>query len=115
MIFNFYTCRAVNRIPVTLHILNPNIGKILWGTHYYYIDESIYFILFFLFTAAPVTYGNSQAKGWIGAAPAAETTTMATLDLSHICDLCCSSAAMPDPQPTEQGQGSNLMDIMSGS
>ena len=33
---------------------------------------------------------SSQAKGRIRAAAGVYTTAMATLDLSHICNLCCS-------------------------
>ena len=36
----------------------------------------------------------------------AYTTAMATPDLIHICDLL-QITAMPDPYPTEQGQGLN--------
>ena len=37
--------------------------------------------------AVPVAYGNSCARNWIGAAAEAYATAMATLGLSHICDL----------------------------
>ena len=40
--------------------------------------------------AAPTAYGSSWAKGQIGAIAAAYATAMATLDPSHLCDLCCS-------------------------
>ena len=42
---------------------------------------------FFLFMAAPVAYGNSQAKGWTGAAAEPYVTATATLNWSHIWDL----------------------------
>ena len=45
--------------------------------------------LFFIFRASLAAYGSSQARSRIGAA-AAYTTATATLDLSCICDLCCS-------------------------
>ena len=35
-----------------------------------YITMYIYFFFSFLFRAAPTAYGNSQARGWIGAATA---------------------------------------------
>ena len=41
----------------------------------------------FFFMAAPAAYGNSQAKGWIGAATEAYATAMATPDSRHIFDL----------------------------
>jgi len=54
------------------------------------------FLFFLLFRAAPEEYGSSQARAQIGATAGAYTTARAhasakaTLDLSHICDLCCS-------------------------
>ena len=36
------------------------------------------------------------------------TTATATQDLSHVCDLQPQLMATPEPQPTEQDQGSNL-------
>ena len=38
--------------------------------------------------AAPAAYGNSQARGQIGAAAEAYASAMATPDLSHIYNLC---------------------------
>ena len=55
-----------------------------------------YFV--FLFMAAPVAYGISQAKGLIGARAGAYATATAALDLSCICNLPCSLL---------QGQGLN--------
>ena len=40
----------------------------------------IKFFLFFIFTATPVAYGSSQARGRIGAAAAAYTIVTATPD-----------------------------------
>ena len=48
---------------------------------------SFFLILFFYFRAVLVAYGNSQARGQIGAAAA---IAMATPSLSHICDLSSS-------------------------
>ena len=42
---------------------------------------SFFFFFFFFFWAAPMAYGNSQARGQIGAA-----TATATRDPSQICD-----------------------------
>ena len=39
---------------------------------------------FFLFMAAPMTYGSSQARGSIRAAAEAYSTAMVTLDPSHV-------------------------------
>ena len=38
--------------------------------------------------ATPEAYAGSQARGQIGAADEAYATATATLNLSHICDLC---------------------------
>ena len=38
--------------------------------------------------AARVAYGSSHARGRIRAASGAYTTATATMDPSHICDLC---------------------------
>ena len=45
---------------------------------------------FFLFTATLAAYGRSQTRSWIGAATATCATVTAMLDLSPICELCCS-------------------------
>ena len=49
------------------------------------------YVRFFFFTAAPVAYGSSWARGCIGAAAEthATATATATPDLSCICVLCC--------------------------
>lgn len=41
-----------------------------------------------LLMATPVAYGSSWARGRTEAAAATYPTATATLDLSHICDLC---------------------------
>ena len=43
----------------------------------------------YIFVAAAVAYGSSQAKGRIGDAAAAYATGMATMDLNRLCDLSC--------------------------
>ena len=65
------------------------------------------FLKFFsLFRAAPMAYGGCWARGQIRAVPLANTTATAMPDLSCLCDL--PHRAVPDPEPTERGQGSNL-------
>ena len=66
-----------------------------------------YFLSFCLCRAAPTAYGGSQSRSLIGA-------TATSLRQSHSnarSQLCLQPTpqlmAMPDPQPTEQGQGSN--------
>ena len=53
-----------------------------------------------------MAYRSSQARGQIRAVPLANTTATAMPDLSCLCDL--PHRAVPDPEPTERGQGSNL-------
>ena len=48
---------------------------------------NLVFCLFVCFMVASVAYGSSQARGQSRAAAVPYTTTLATLDLSHICDL----------------------------
>ena len=61
------------------------------------------------FRAALAAYVSSWARGQIGAAAVAYATATAKPDLSHICDVHTAPQlpAMPDLQPTEQGQGLN--------
>ena len=46
---------------------------------------------FLIFRAAPVAYGGSQTRGWIGAVTAGYTTATATWDPNHVCNLHHSS------------------------
>ena len=66
------------------------------------------FLKILLFGAEPEAYGGSQARGQIG-------TTAASLCHSHsnagsklLLRPVPQLTAMPDPRPTEQGQGWNL-------
>ena len=57
-------------------------------------QPSLHWVLGFfllLFRAAPMAYGNSQARGGIGAGAAAYTSATATQDLNRIFDLHHSS------------------------
>ena len=66
----------------------------------------VFFFFFFLFRATDVAYGDSQARGQIGAMAAglhhSHSNTGSELHLRYTPQLM----AMPDPSPTEQGQGS---------
>ena len=65
------------------------------------------FFFFGLFRAAPVAYGSSQARGPIGAiASGLGHSHSNTIPEPSLC-LIPKLMAMPDPEPTEQGQGSN--------
>ena len=63
--------------------------------------------LFSLFRAIPVAYGSSQTRGQTGAVVASlhhsHSNAGSEMHLRPIAQLM----AMPDPQPTEQGQGLN--------
>ena len=66
------------------------------------------FIYFFChYRSAPMAYGSSQVRGWIGAI----ATSLCHSHSNVGSELCLWSTpqltAMPDPQPTERGQGSN--------
>ena len=74
-----------------------------------YCFFGVFFFCFLLFRATPVgMYGRSQARGRIGATAASlhhsYSNTGSKLRLQPAPQLI----AMPDPQPTKQGQGSNL-------
>ena len=60
------------------------------------------FICFFLLMATPAAYGSSQARGRIRATAAGLWHSH-----SHSCWPTPQFMAMPDPQPSEQGLGSN--------
>ena len=63
------------------------------SNHVRLVPASFFFFFFFfgLFRAAPVAYGGSQARGWIGAKLPAYTTATAMPDPSCNFDLCHSS------------------------
>ena len=73
--------------------------------------------LFFLFRAAPVAPGSSQARGQIGAAAAIYNTATAIPDLSCICDLCYSLRQCRILKPMSEARDPThiLMDTVSGS
>ena len=62
---------------------------------------------YYYFMATPMAYGSSQARGWIGAVAASlhpsHSNSRPELQLRPTPQL----TANPDPQPTEQTQGSN--------
>ena len=72
---------------------------------------------FFLFRAAPLTYGSSRARGQIGAAAAGLHHSHATLDLSHIFNLCHSLGQRQVLNPLSEARDGTriLMETVSGS
>ena len=55
-----------------------------------------------------MAYGVSQARGLIGAAAAGLHHSHSNVRSKPCLRATPQLTAMPDPQPTEQGQGSNL-------
>ena len=72
------------------------------------MNTSLCVCVFCVLRAAPAAYGGSQARGPVRAAATGYTRVTTTWDPSCICNLHPQLTAMSDPQPTEQGQGSNL-------
>ena len=67
--------------------------EVTLGSSSFYLYLFFFFFCLFAFSwAAPMAYGGPQARGQIGAEPPVYTRATAT----------------QDPQPTEQGQESNL-------
>ena len=56
-----------------------------------HLSLSFFFFLFSFFRAAPAAYGSSQARVELELQLPAYITTTAIPDLSHVCDLHCSS------------------------
>ena len=74
----------------------------------YYFYLFIYFCLFAFLRAAPAAYGGSQARGRIVAVAASLRYSNSNVGSEPHLRPTPQLIAMPDPQPTEPGQGSNL-------
>ena len=69
---------------------------------------SIYLSIFFgLFRATPMAYGGSQARGRIRATAASLRQSHRNARSQPLLQPTPQLTAMPDPLPTERGQGSN--------
>ena len=78
--------------------------NILYGTALIFF----FFCPFAIYLAAPAKYGGSQARGRIRAvAPGLRQSHSNTGTEPHL-QPTPQLTAMPDPQPTERGQGVNL-------
>ena len=71
----------------------------------FYVWISAYFFFFFFCWAAPVAYGSSQAKGPTRAV--ANSLRHSNVESKSHLWPTPQLTAMPDPQPTDQGQGLN--------
>ena len=70
--------------------------------------EPYYFFFFFLlFGATPAAYGNSQARGRIGAAASGLHHSHSNAESEQHLQLMPQLTAMLDLRPTERGLGSN--------
>ena len=89
---------------ILFRYLFPQISS--WSAGIGFFVCLFFVFVFCLFRAAPVAYGGSQARGWIGAVATSlcHSNTGSEPHLQPIPQL----TVVPDPQPTEQGQGSNL-------
>ena len=73
-----------------------------------FVNLLFYFILSFCFSrAAPAAYGGSQARGLIGALATGLRQSHRNAGSEPSLQPTPQLTATPDPQPTEQGQGSN--------
>ena len=68
------------------------------GFYFNHVTFTILFLfyLFIYFRAAPVAYGSSQDRGWIGAVAAGYATATTTPDQNHVCDY---TTLMATPEP----------------
>ena len=66
------------------------------------------YLVFCLFRTQPVACGGSQARGRIGAAPAGLHHSHSNMGSKMHMQPTSQRMAGLDPQPTEEGQGSNL-------
>ena len=67
----------------------------------------VYSFFFLLFRAAPTAYGGSQARGPIGLVAAGLCRSHSNAGSEPHLRPTPQLPAMPDPSPTERGQGSN--------
>ena len=67
----------------------------------------LFFGLFAFSRAALVAYGNSQARGLIGAIATGLRQRHSNAGAEPLLQPIPQLTATPDPRPTEQGQGSN--------
>ena len=76
--------------------------------HPLFIVIIIMIFVFCLFRAAPAAHGGSKARGLIGAIATSLRQSHSNAGSKLRLQPTPQFTAMPDPQPTEQGQGSNL-------
>ena len=88
--------------------LNLSLSRFIHAVAYCRIFFFFFFFSFCLLRATPVAYGSSQARGGIGAVAASLHHSHSNAGSKPHLRSAPQLMAMPDPLPTEQGQGSNL-------
>ena len=95
----FYSCQS-DGCEMVLHMF-------VWCTHSYSMKCLCMFVHFWGVRAAPEAYGGSKARGWIGAAAAGLHHSHSNAESKPRLWPTLQLMATLDPQPTEEGQGSN--------
>ena len=73
-----------------------------------HLQKKFFFAFFAISLAAPVAYGGSQARSQIRALATGLRQGHSNAGSEPCLQPTPKLTATPDPQPTEQGQGSNL-------
>ena len=84
------------------HCCIPETNTTVWVS-----STPITFFLFFLLRAALLAYGRSQARGWIRATSVSLRHSHSNAESEPRLRPTPQLTATLDPQPTEQGRGSN--------
>ena len=90
-----------------LEFLKCTSKLIIFFLFHFKLFPSFFFCLFYPFRAAPTAYGGSQARSLIGAVAAGLCHSHSNIRSEPHVRPTPQLMAMPDPQPTEPGQGSN--------
>ena len=86
-----------------------NIPLVLqWPPQMNDIRVTFFWSFFFLLRAEPAAYGGSQAKGLIRVVASSLCHSHSNAISELLLQPTPQLMAMPDPYPTEQGQGPNL-------
>ena len=98
--------KEFGRMPWTKQVLQNLIYSLRHERllHFFLSVNSFIVFFLFLFTAAPVEYGSSQARGWIGAAASSLHHSHGNTGSKPCLWPTPQLAAMPDPQPTGLGR-----------
>ena len=95
---------CTSKVGTTRHV-GCQLPEVAGGCH---VGVIIYLFIYCPFRAASMAYGGSQARGLIRAAAAGLQQSHSNARSQPHLPPKPQLTAMPDPQATEQGQGSNL-------